>query len=113
LTRSRLGGSVMSAWVPSQRRLADRPISRDAVLGCNRLPHLCVADIMALIRKGERVSHYETVRQRKDGTTFPVSVSVSPVNDDYGTTIGAASGSSPKATWLSLTPIGSSRSPLR
>jgi PAS domain S-box-containing protein len=50
-----------------------------------------VADIMALIRKGERVSHYETVRQRKDGTTFPVSVSVSPVNDDYGTTIGAAS----------------------
>ena len=31
------------------------------------------------------------MRQRKDGTTFPVSVSVSPVNDEYGTTIGAAS----------------------
>jgi PAS domain S-box-containing protein len=50
-----------------------------------------VADILAKVKNGERVVHYETVRQRKDGTTFPVSVSVSPVSDDYGTTIGAAS----------------------
>ena len=50
-----------------------------------------IADILVKIRAGERISHYETVRQRKDGTTFPVSVSVSPVNDEYGTAIGAAS----------------------
>ena len=50
-----------------------------------------IADILVKIRAGERISHYETVRQRKDGTTFPVSVSVSPVNDEYGTTIGAVS----------------------
>jgi PAS domain S-box-containing protein len=50
-----------------------------------------IADILAMIRKGERVSHYETTRQRKDGTTFPASTSVSPVNDEYGNTIGAAS----------------------
>ena len=50
-----------------------------------------VADIVAKVCSGERISHYDTMRQRKDGTAFPVSVSVSPVNDEYGTTIGAAS----------------------
>jgi PAS domain S-box-containing protein len=50
-----------------------------------------IADILAKVIKGERIVHYETTRQRKDGTTFPASVSVSPVNDEYGTTIGAAS----------------------
>jgi PAS domain S-box-containing protein len=50
-----------------------------------------IADLLAKVTNGERIVHYETVRQRKDGTVFPVSVSVSPVNDEYGTTIGAAS----------------------
>jgi signal transduction histidine kinase len=50
-----------------------------------------ITDILTKVTNGERIVHYETVRQRKDGTAFPVSVSVSPVNDDYGTMIGAAS----------------------
>ncbi len=50
-----------------------------------------IADMLAKVISGERIVHYETVRQRKDGAAFPVSVSVSPVNDEYGTTIGAAS----------------------
>jgi PAS domain S-box-containing protein len=50
-----------------------------------------IAEILAKVRNGERILHYETVRQRKDGTTFPVSVSVSPVSDEDGITIGAAS----------------------
>ncbi len=50
-----------------------------------------IAEILAKVKNGERISHFETRRRRKDGTTFPVSVSVSPVNDEYGNTIGAAS----------------------
>ena len=50
-----------------------------------------ITEMLAKVISGERIVHYETVRQRKDGTVFPVSVSVSPVNDEYGTTIGAAS----------------------
>src|SRR5580704_15669781 len=50
-----------------------------------------IGDILAKIKSGEHISHYDTIRKRKDGTTFPVSVSVSPINDEYGTTIGAAS----------------------
>lgn len=42
------------------------------------------------IRRGEKVENYETVRQRKDGSTFPVSVTVSPILDASGTIVGAS-----------------------
>jgi len=39
----------------------------------------------------KRVEHYETERLRKDGTSLPVSLSVSPIHDSQGKVIGAAS----------------------
>jgi two-component system sensor kinase FixL len=48
------------------------------------------AMIMDRIRRGQKVEHHETVRQRKDGTTFPVSVSVSPIHDGAGAIVGAS-----------------------
>ncbi len=48
-------------------------------------------EILAKIRRGERVLHLETTRQRKDGTTLPVSVTVSPVRDEEGQLIGVSS----------------------
>ena len=47
--------------------------------------------IMERLRRGERVDHYETVRMRKDGARLDVSVSISPIRDDAGTIVGAAS----------------------
>lgn len=38
--------------------------------------------IIARIRRGEYVQHYETVRKRKDGTLIEVSLSISPIRDD-------------------------------
>jgi PAS domain S-box-containing protein len=46
--------------------------------------------IMAHIRRGERVDHYETTRVRKDGTFLTVSVTVSPIKDSTGTINGAS-----------------------
>ena len=46
--------------------------------------------ILASIRRGESLDHYETVRQRKDGNRFPVSLSVSPIKDAHGTIVGAS-----------------------
>ncbi len=46
--------------------------------------------ILEQIRRGERVDHYETVRQRKDGTLLDVSLTVSPVRDAEGRIIGAS-----------------------
>ncbi|HUW77461.1 MAG TPA: PAS domain S-box protein [Candidatus Nanopelagicaceae bacterium] len=44
--------------------------------------------ILGKIRNNERVAQYETVRVRKDGTKFPVSLSVSPIHNTSGDVIG-------------------------
>ena len=46
--------------------------------------------ILERIRRGEPVDHYETVRRRKDGTLFDISVTISPVKDENGQVIGAS-----------------------
>jgi PAS domain S-box-containing protein len=46
--------------------------------------------ILARLRRGERIDHYETVRQRKDGTHVDVSLTVSPMKDDTGKVFGAS-----------------------
>ncbi len=48
------------------------------------------ANIIRRIRAGERVDHYETVRQRKDGTQIHVSLTVSPLKDPNGEIVGAS-----------------------
>jgi PAS domain S-box-containing protein len=47
-------------------------------------------DILARIRRGESVEHFETVRVRKDGTNIDVSVTISPIRDANGVTVGAS-----------------------
>jgi len=46
--------------------------------------------ILQLIRNGERVEHYETVRVRKDGTRVDISLMVSPVKGPRGDILGAS-----------------------
>jgi PAS domain S-box-containing protein len=46
--------------------------------------------IIARIRRGERVDHYETVRLHKDGSLIDISLTVSPIMDADGTVIGAS-----------------------
>ena len=48
------------------------------------------ATILARLRRGERIDHYETVRRRKDGRHIDVSLTVSPVRDAQGMIIGAS-----------------------
>ncbi|ACC85004.1 PAS domain S-box protein [Nostoc punctiforme] len=46
--------------------------------------------ILKKLRQGERVDHFETVRQRKDGTLIDLSLTISPVKDSTGKIIGAS-----------------------
>ncbi len=46
--------------------------------------------IMERLRRGERIEHYETVRQCKDGTRLDVSLTISPVRGPDGKIIGAS-----------------------
>jgi PAS domain S-box-containing protein len=46
--------------------------------------------IIDRIRRGKRTDHYETVRQRKDGSLVEISLTVSPIKDANGRIIGAS-----------------------
>lgn len=47
-------------------------------------------EILARIARGEQIEHYETLRRRKDGTVFPISLTVSPLVDSKGHIIGVS-----------------------
>ena len=46
------------------------------------------ADILGRIGRGERLSHFETVRIAKDGRRLDVSVSIAPIRDERGRITG-------------------------
>ncbi|HKO96834.1 MAG TPA: ATP-binding protein [Pyrinomonadaceae bacterium] len=46
--------------------------------------------ILAQIKAGERIDHYETVRVAKDGTHIDISLTVSPIKNAQGVIIGAS-----------------------
>jgi PAS domain S-box-containing protein len=46
--------------------------------------------ILTRIRRGDRIEHYETIRQRKNGSLITISLTVSPVKDAEGKIVGAS-----------------------
>ena len=46
--------------------------------------------LLEKIRAGERIEHYETIRQHKDGTLLDISLTISPVFNSKGKIIGAS-----------------------
>jgi PAS domain S-box-containing protein len=46
--------------------------------------------VLSQIRQGLRVDHFETIRQRKNGTLLPISLTISPIVDGRGAVIGAS-----------------------
>lgn len=50
-----------------------------------------IDDIMQQLKQGKNVAHFETQRQRKDGQVIEISLTVSPVKNEAGKMVGAAS----------------------
>jgi len=46
--------------------------------------------IVARIRAGERIEHFETARLHKNGERIPISLTISPIKDGHGAIVGAA-----------------------
>ena len=47
-------------------------------------------DVLARLRRGEKVDHFETIRIRRDGSSVPISLTVSPILDASGRVVGAS-----------------------
>jgi PAS domain S-box-containing protein len=46
--------------------------------------------VLARIRRGERVDHFETIRRHKDGRLLDISLTISPIHDADGRLVGAS-----------------------
>src|SRR6204780_660629 len=46
--------------------------------------------ILAKVRSGERIDHFDTIRLTKDGRRIAISLTVSPIRDSQGTIVGAS-----------------------
>jgi two-component system, sensor histidine kinase and response regulator len=50
-----------------------------------------LATLVRRLRQGEKITHFETVRVRKDGGRIDVSLTISPIRNAAGDVVGAAS----------------------
>jgi PAS domain S-box-containing protein len=86
---------LITSWNPAAGRVygysAEEIIGQPATVVCPPGRADEVTQILAAIGRGERGTHFETERLRKDGSTFPVSVTVSPIRDEHGRLVGASS----------------------
>jgi PAS domain S-box-containing protein len=46
--------------------------------------------VLQRVREGKKIEHYETVRIRKNGEVFPISITISPIRDRNGITVAAS-----------------------
>jgi len=85
---------IVTSWNQAATRIfeytADEMIGRPiAVLAApDRIDEM--PKILARIRSGERVDHYETKRRSKSGRILDISLTVSPIRDSTGRIVGAS-----------------------
>ena len=86
--------SIVTSWNPAAERMfgytSSEMIGRSirAIIPEDRQHE--EDEVLARIRVGESVDHFETVRRRKDGTLVDISLSISPIRDESGTIVGAS-----------------------
>jgi PAS domain S-box-containing protein len=86
---------VITTWNPAAEHMygytAEEIIGQPVTVLCPPDRVAEIQEILSKVHAGERVPYHETLRQRKDGTIFPVSVTISPVWDDRHGLVGASS----------------------
>jgi PAS domain S-box-containing protein len=85
---------IITTWNKSAARIfgytADEILGQPILRLISEELHSEELEILAKIKAGERIDHFETVRVRKNGEKFPISVTISPVRDSTGRVIGAS-----------------------
>lgn len=85
---------TITSWNPAAQRLYGYAASE--IIGRSIMtivpPELKAEeqDILARLRRGERVEHFDTVRLGKDGQRINVSLTISPIKNQEGEVVGAS-----------------------
>jgi PAS domain S-box-containing protein len=85
---------MITSWNQAAERLfgytAEEAIGKPVTLLIPSERHDEEPGILESIRRGKRIEHYETVRQRKDGSLLDISLTVSPIRDANGNIFAAS-----------------------
>ena len=85
---------MITSWNGGAQRLfgytAEEAVGRSVTLIIPTDRHGEEPVILERVRRGERIDHYETIRQRKDGSLVDISITVSPIKDEKGEIVGAS-----------------------
>jgi PAS domain S-box-containing protein len=85
---------VITSWNKGAERMfgytAEEAVGQDITLIIPQDRREEEGRILERLRRGERIEHFETVRERKDGTPLDISLTISPVKDGAGRVIGAS-----------------------
>ena len=85
---------IITSWNRAAQRLfgytAEEAVGRSVTLLIPADRHDEEPMILERVRRGDRIEHYETVRQRKDRSLVDISLTVSPIKDEKGKIVGAS-----------------------
>ncbi len=85
---------IITSWNKSAERIfgytADEAIGKPVTILIPQDRQQEEPQILARLRRGERVDHFETVRRRKEGGLLDVSLTISPVKDAQGRIVGVS-----------------------
>lgn len=85
---------IITSWNRAAERIfgytAEEAIGQHITLIIPVERHPEEENVLDHVRRGEKIDHFETVRQTKDGRRLDISLTVSPVRDAGGRIIGAS-----------------------
>jgi PAS domain S-box-containing protein len=86
---------IVTSWNPAAERMygyTSQEILAQSIVRISREGQAGeIILVLASIKAGQPIKHFETVHVRKDGTVFPVLLTVSPIRDADGAVVGASS----------------------
>nr|WP_254368317.1 PAS domain S-box protein [Paracoccus sp. Z118] len=86
--------SIILSWNPAAERIfgyaAEEVLGKPITILIPEDRQHEEVDFMDRLRRGERIQHFETLRRKKNGELFPISVTISPIRDGNGKVIGAS-----------------------
>lgn len=85
---------IIESWNPAAERVfgytASDAVGKPITMLIPEERHAEETEIIAKLKAGQRIEHFETLRRTKNGRIIDVSLSISPVRDSSGRVIGAS-----------------------